>query len=92
MILQKKVPLPYYSVIFTSVKNSNLKEYNEISTKIEEIISTQKGYIGMDTALQGIGITISYWESLEDIKNWKANPIHLYAQKKGKKLSIINTV
>lgn len=37
------------------------------------------------TALSvGTGITISYWENLEAIKNWKTNSEHLLAQQKGR--------
>ena len=28
-------------------------------------------------------ITISYWNDLEQIKNWKQNPVHLEAQHQG---------
>jgi heme-degrading monooxygenase HmoA len=39
----------------------------------------------MDSARNNIGITVSYWETLEDIKNWKRHSDHLKAQEKGKK-------
>jgi heme-degrading monooxygenase HmoA len=44
----------------------------------------QPGYLGIEHARDGLGITISYWESLEAIKNWKANTAHLEAQAMGR--------
>lgn len=55
-----------------------------MATKMEALAKTQKGFLGLDTARDEKGITISYWESLEAIRNWKNNFEHLLAQKKGK--------
>ena len=38
----------------------------------------------MESARNDIGITVSYWESLEAIKNWKQQTDHLVAQQKGR--------
>ena len=38
----------------------------------------------MDHAREGIGITVSYWESLQAIAAWKAQADHQLAQQKGK--------
>ena len=37
----------------------------------------------MESARNDLGITVSYWDSLEAIKNWKNNLEHLAAQKLG---------
>jgi heme-degrading monooxygenase HmoA len=34
--------------------------------------------------LNELGITVSYWKSLEAIKSWKENSAHKIAQEKGK--------
>ena len=44
----------------------------------------QHGYFGFESARNELGITISYWETIEDIKNWKANLDHLEAKGKNK--------
>ena len=46
----------------------------------------QNGFIGIDSARgsDGVGITVSYWETLESIKAWKNNEVHLEAQKQGR--------
>jgi len=75
---------PYYAVIFTSLLSENIEGYNEMATKIETLAKQQPGYLGIESAHENIGITISYWENSEAIKNWKANIDHQVAQKIGK--------
>ena len=74
----------YYAVIFTSTRTEVEAGYAEMAIKMMELAKAQPGYIGMESARSEIGITVSYWESLEAIKNWKANMEHLEAQEKGK--------
>ncbi|WP_411894120.1 antibiotic biosynthesis monooxygenase family protein [Winogradskyella sp. A2] len=75
---------PYFAVIFTSTRTENTNGYAEMAHKMESLAKLQQGFLGMDTARNEVGITVSYWESLEDIKNWKLNSEHLFAQKSGK--------
>jgi len=58
-------------VIFTSKLTANTDGYHDMSSYIETLAKKQKGFITMDSARNNIGITVSYWETLEDIKNWK---------------------
>ncbi len=45
----------------------------------------QPGFLGVDSARSnGIGITVSYWETEESIRNWKNHEKHLVAQHKGR--------
>jgi heme-degrading monooxygenase HmoA len=74
----------YYAVIFTSTRTEVEAGYAEMATKMVELAKVQLGYIGMESARSEIGITVSYWESLEAIKNWKANMEHFEAQEKGR--------
>lgn len=76
---------PYYAVIFTSTHTENIEGYNTMASQMETLAKQQKGYLGMDSARSNIGITISYWASLEAIKHWKNQSEHLQAQQKGKK-------
>ncbi|WP_339755386.1 antibiotic biosynthesis monooxygenase [uncultured Winogradskyella sp.] len=75
---------PYFAVIFTSTQTENTKGYAEMADKMETLAEQQKGFIGIDSAKNDVGITVSYWESLDAIKNWKANTEHLFAQQKGR--------
>lgn len=75
---------PYYAVIFTSTRTVGDKGYSAMAQQMENLAEKQPGYIGIESARGSIGITVSYWESLEAIANWKANANHLFAQRKGK--------
>jgi heme-degrading monooxygenase HmoA len=76
---------PYFAVIFTSKRTAGDHGYNEISKLMENLAKQQKGYIGMESARNQIGITISYWKDLEAIKSWKQQTDHLIAQQKGRR-------
>lgn len=75
---------PYYAVIFTSVKSEHTEGYDEMAKIMFELASKQKGFLGFETASDEIGITVSYWETLEDIGNWRHNSQHQQAQNLGK--------
>ena len=75
--------LPYYAVIFTSKRTEIDENYSEMAMKMVELAQLQEGFLGVESARNEIGITVSYWKTLEDIKNWKQNLNHLDAQKLG---------
>lgn len=77
---------PYYAVIFTSERTEFDQGYGEMGEKMAELASRQPGYLGAEMVRDeaGFGITTSYWESLEAIRNWKAHEEHLVAQNQGK--------
>ena len=62
---------PYYAVIFTSKKTDNEIGYEEMSIEMESLAKKQSVFLDMDSARNEIGIAISYWSNLEDIKNWE---------------------
>lgn len=74
---------PYYAVIFTSIRSHNNEGYSETANRMMEQASKQDGFLGIETAHDDVGITISYWKDMESIKNWKKNPEHKLAQEKG---------
>ncbi len=76
---------PYYAVIFTSKQTSDTEGYAEMADAMEQLAQQQPGYIGIEHASEGLSITISYWETLEDIAQWKRNLDHMQAQKLGRK-------
>lgn len=75
---------PYYAVIFTSHQTENTEGYSEMAELMEILAIQQPGFLGIESARNEVGITVSYWQNLESIKNWKANLDHLVAQKKGR--------
>ncbi|MGJ5641643.1 antibiotic biosynthesis monooxygenase family protein [Formosa sp. S-31] len=74
----------YYAVIFTSKLKTSHPEYSKMAELMGTLAKKQPGFLGMDSARDGIGITVSYWEDLESIKLWKAQTEHIKAQKQGK--------
>ncbi|MGD8192229.1 antibiotic biosynthesis monooxygenase family protein [Brevibacillus ginsengisoli] len=77
---------PYYAVIFTSLRTEADNGYAEMAEKMVRMASEQPGFLGVESVRDdsGFGITVSYWESEEAIRNWKANTEHRIAQAKGK--------
>jgi len=74
---------PYYAVIFTSLRTDGDKGYAKMAEEMESLARKQPGFLEMESARDGLGITVSYWESLEAIADWKANMDHRQAQKNG---------
>ncbi|WP_298417589.1 antibiotic biosynthesis monooxygenase [uncultured Kordia sp.] len=74
---------PYYAVIFTSIQTETTEGYAEMAEQMETLAKQQKGFISIDSARNAVGITVSYWESLEAIQQWKQHTNHLIAQQKG---------
>lgn len=77
---------PYYAVIFTSTLNDNHTGYAEMAEKIGTLAKNQEGFLGIESARNDIGITVSYWKDLGSIKKWKSNTEHKVAQKKGRSI------
>ena len=77
---------PYYAVIFTSTRTDVDDGYGAMSDKMVEMASQQPGFLGVESARgeDGLGITVSYWESEEAIANWRANVEHRVAQTTGR--------
>ena len=74
---------PYYAVIFSSLRNDDIEGYAETAVRMVELAALQPGFLGVESAREDLGITISYWSDLESIKKWKAHAEHLEAQKLG---------
>ncbi len=75
---------PYYAVIFTSLRAEGDHGYQEMAKRMEALARTQSGFLGFETARNEVGISVSYWERLEDITRWKQNAEHLEAQRQGR--------
>ena len=75
---------PYYAVIFTSHRTKGDNGYGEMAAKMVELASRQPGFLGIESARQDVGITVSYWTDLDSIKKWKTNIEHQKAQKLGR--------
>lgn len=75
---------PYYAVIFTSLRTPGENGYSKMADRMIELAQQQKGFLGIESARDDLGITVSYWSNLDSIKAWKMNSEHLGAQKMGR--------
>ncbi len=81
-IAQTPAP-PYYAVIFTSLRTPGDAGYAAMSDRMVALAQGQPGYLGMESAREDVGITVSYWADLDSLRAWKANAEHLQAQALG---------
>jgi len=84
MSIAKTPKPPYYAVIFTSRQSGDTTGYSDMAKKMTTLAKLQPGYLGVESAREDIGITVSYWRDLESIKQWKNQAEHLEAQAVGK--------
>ena len=75
---------PYFAVIFTSLRATNDDGYGEMAEKMVQLASQQEGFLGIESARDGLDITVSYWKDLQSIKAWRENVEHSVARAKGK--------
>ncbi|WP_347840032.1 antibiotic biosynthesis monooxygenase [uncultured Draconibacterium sp.] len=75
---------PYYAVIFTTIRKLVDNEYKQMAKQMLELAQKQTGYLGEESVAGEMGITVSYWDSLTAIENWKNNVLHKQAQNLGK--------
>lgn len=78
---------PYWAVIFTSgLAIGQDPEYDRTAALMEELAESIPGYLGIESTrnLDGVGITVSYWATLDAIALWRDHPAHLEAKSKGR--------
>ena len=86
MIMIASTPTPpYYAVIFTSIRTADDEEdYQLMSEKMVELAKKQPGFLGVESARNEVGITVSYWRDTKSIRQWKMDVEHLAAQQQGR--------
>ena len=78
---------PYYAVIFASMRSSLDPEgYEAMAQRMVELAAEQPGFLGIESVrgTEGVGITISYWDSRESIRAWHEQAEHRVAQSLGR--------
>jgi heme-degrading monooxygenase HmoA len=71
--------VPYYAVIFTSLRTSqDAENYEQAAQRMLERVREQPGFLGVESARggDGFGITVSYWSSEAAILAWREHPEH----------------
>jgi heme-degrading monooxygenase HmoA len=75
---------PYVAVIFTSIRTEGDNGYAVMSARMEQLAAEQPGYLGIEIARDGLGITVSYWADEASAQAWKQVAAHLVAQQRGR--------
>ena len=76
---------PYYAVIFTSMRTPQDNGYAQTAARLLDLVREQPGFLGVEAARgNDLGLTVSYWDSLDSAAAWKQNLEHLQAQAKGR--------
>lgn len=84
-MIAKTPKTPYYAVIFTSIRSDRDNDYAIMADKMVDLAAKQPGFLGIESARNTIGITVSYWDSLEAIGKWKRHIEHTVVQEKGRR-------
>ncbi len=75
---------PYFAVIITSQRTEGDHGYAEMAEAMVNFVARQPGFLGIESAREDLGITVSYWQSLEAIALLgSAAYDHLVAQRQG---------
>jgi heme-degrading monooxygenase HmoA len=84
--LAKTASPPYYAVIFTSHRTQGDRGYDQMAERMVALASQMPGFLGVESVrgVDGFGLTVSYWESEDAIRQWKAHAEHQIAQRAGK--------
>ena len=77
--------LAQYAVIFSAELNEPDQEYFDTAAKLRTLATGEYGCLGISSSCEnGKEITVSYWNDLKDVMEWKQDPEHLAAQRRGK--------
>jgi heme-degrading monooxygenase HmoA len=85
--VNERIEPPYWAVIFTSTRTpSDPAGYERAAQRMLELARLQPGFLGAESArgTDGVGITVSYWTTLEAVAVWRDHPEHLDVQARGR--------
>lgn len=73
-------------VVFTSQRGADDPLYTAMAREMDELAASMPGYLGHESVrgADGVGITVSYWESEDAIAAWKKAARHQLAQAYGR--------
>ena len=75
---------PYYAVIFISKLGEDTQGYEAMAERIVELARSQPGFLGLESARNEVGITVSFWSDRESIRKWRNQADHKMARKLGR--------
>ncbi|WP_295883262.1 antibiotic biosynthesis monooxygenase [uncultured Thiohalocapsa sp.] len=77
---------PYYAVIFSSIRSDQDADgYARMADAMLDLAERQPGFLGVESARETVGITVSYRRDEESILNWKRHVHHPAAQRLGRR-------
>ena len=73
-------------MIFASRRTRRDRGYDQMAERMVALASQMPGFLAVESVrdIDGFGITVSYWESEDAIRQWKAHAEHQIAQRTGK--------
>ncbi len=83
----KLYPPKSVAVIFCAMRRSfDDHAYNEAASAMSELAVRQPGFLGQDHArsVDGLGITVSYWQDDASAKAWRDQPDHAAIRERGR--------
>lgn len=75
---------PYTAVIFTSLRTEGDRGYRAMAARMEALAAEQPGYLGIESAREDLGISVSYWSDDAAAAAWKQVVEHVVAQQRGR--------
>jgi heme-degrading monooxygenase HmoA len=77
---------PYYAVIFTSQRTDGDHGYDKTADRMVELVQQQAGFLGAESTRDesGLGITVAYFRTLDDITAWRRHTEHAAARNQGR--------
>ena len=84
----KLPPPPYYAVIFSSRRTATGEaEYSATGERMFELVQNQPGFLGAESTrgADGFGITVAYFDTEENIAQWRQHAEHAAARERGKR-------
>lgn len=75
---------PYLAVVFTSELNESAPNYESLASQMVQLAKQQPGFLGIESAREELGITVSYWKDEAAVLNWSKNIEHQKAKQLGK--------
>lgn len=79
---------PYYAVIFSSRRTAQGNaDYAAAAERMLELVQQQPGFLGAESVrgADGFGITVSYFDSEENIRHWRDHAEHASVRERGRR-------
>jgi heme-degrading monooxygenase HmoA len=75
-----------WAVIFTSKLRATGDGYADAANRMVDLAKNEPGFLGIESArgADGVGITVSYWDSLDAIAKWREHTEHKLVQTRGR--------